>query len=90
MIRQEFDKAVEYLALAYQLAPSHRGIIKSLGYCYLWLGDMDTAQGIFIQFPEVRNELDAYQSWWQNQDRADLVEKTNIMIRRMDAVSSQP
>jgi len=90
MIRQDFSKAADYLNRAYRLAPSHRGIIKSLGYSYLWLGDLDTAQLIFNQFPEVRDELDAYQSWWQNQGRNDLAKNASIMIGRLNFSNATP
>jgi hypothetical protein len=44
MSRNDFQLAGHYLEVAYQKTPGYRGIIKFLGYYYVWLGNMDQAQ----------------------------------------------
>ena len=87
MLRQDFKTAVANLETAYQEAPNHRGIIKSLGYCYVWLGDMDKAQTLLDQIPEAQNEMKVYIWWWETQGRPDLSKKASIMVSRQDPSS---
>jgi tetratricopeptide (TPR) repeat protein len=72
MLRQDFRSAVINLEIAHQRSPDHRGIIKNLGYCYVWLGDMDKALQLLRMIPEAQTELDAYTWWWNAQGRQDL------------------
>ena len=72
MLRQDFESAAMSLETAYQAAPSHRGIIKNLGYCYVWLGEEEKAQAFLEQIPEAQSELNNYVWWWDDQGRADL------------------
>jgi hypothetical protein len=72
------------------LAPEHRGVTKSLGYCYMWLGEFDQAQGILTQIPEAYTELDVYIWWWHVHGRDDLADKASAMLTRLEAKTSQP
>ena len=87
MLRQDFKTAAANLETAYQEAPNHRGIIKSLGYCYVWLGDMDKAQTFLDQIPEAQNEMKVYIWWWETQGRLDLSERASLMRSRLDPAS---
>src|SRR5688572_1063641 len=87
MLRRDFKTAAANLETAYQRAPSHRGIIKSLGYCYVWLGDIDKAQTLLDQIPEAQNEMKVYIWWWDTQGRSDLSEKASIVISQLDPSS---
>ena len=84
MLRQDFKTAAANLETAYQEAPNHRGIIKSLGYCYVWLGEMDKAQILLDQIPESQHEMKNYIWWWETQDRPDLSENASIIVSRLD------
>ena len=84
MLRQDFKTAAANLETAHQEAPNHRGIIKSLGYCYVWLGDMDKAQKLLDQIPEAQHEMKVYIWWWETQGRPDLSEKASLMVSRLD------
>ena len=83
MLRQDFKKAAANLEMAYQAAPNHRGIIKSLGYCYVWLGDTDRAQILLNQIPEAQHEMNNYIWWWETQDRPDLSENASKMVSQL-------
>lgn len=83
MLRQDFKTAAAHLELANQAAPNHRGIIKSLGYCYVWLGDIDKAQKLLAQIPETPHEMKNYIWWWKTQDRPDLSENASIIVSRL-------
>jgi thioredoxin-like negative regulator of GroEL len=85
MLRQDFGSAAANLETAYQEAPNHRGIIKSLGYCYVWLGEMDKAQTLLDQIPEAQHEMEVYIWWWGTQDRPDLSERASRMNSRLDS-----
>jgi hypothetical protein len=87
MLRQDFKTAAANLETAYQEAPNHRGIIKNLGYCYVWLGDMDKAQTLLDRIPEAQNEMSVYIWWWGTQSRPDLSKNASIMSSRLDPSS---
>jgi hypothetical protein len=85
MLRQDFKTAAAHLETAYQETPNHRGIIKSLGYCYVWLGDMDKAQALLDWIPEAQNEMKVYIWWWGTQGRPDLSEKAALIVSQLVA-----
>jgi len=85
MLRQDFKTAAANLETAYQKAPNHRGIIKSLGYCYVWLGDINKGQQLLDQIPEAHKEMENYVWWWKLQGRLDLSENASILISKMDS-----
>jgi len=84
MLRQDFRSAAANLETAYQEAPNHRGVIKSLGYCYVWLGEMEKAQTLLDQIPEAQHEMEVYIWWWETQDRPDLSEMASRIASRLD------
>jgi hypothetical protein len=87
MLRQDFKTAAANLETAYQEIPNHRGIIKSLGYCYVWLGEMDKAQALLDRIPEARHEMEVYIWWWETQGRPDLSERASRIVSRLDPAS---
>jgi len=87
MFRRDFESASIYLKRANDQAPNHRGIIKSLGYCYLWLGEYDKAWFLLAQIPEAREELDVYTWWWGTQGREDLSEKASMMLSELSSAT---
>jgi hypothetical protein len=89
MLRGDFHSATAYLEEANQKAPNHRGIIKSLGYCYVWSGNMEKAKVFLSKIPEARHELDVYVWWWGIHGRPDLSENATMMVSRLVSSSSQ-
>lgn len=85
MLRQDFEAACINLEKAHREAPNHRGIIKSLGYCYAWTGEMDKAQRLLERVPEAHKELDSYGWWWDVQGRHDLSINASQMAARLNA-----
>jgi len=83
MLREDFQPASVYLGEAYQQMPYNRGIIKSLGYCYVWLGDVKQAKRLLAEIPETSDELNVYVWWWETKGRDDLSIKASIMIPEM-------
>ena len=83
MLRQDFTTAAANLETAHQEAPNHRGIIKSLGYSYVWLGEMDKAQTLLDWIPEAQDEMKVYIWWWGIQGRPDLSEKASIGVSQL-------
>jgi len=83
MLRRDYVTAQGYLENAHALDPGQRGVLKALGYCYVWLGDYERAGRLFSALPEAKNELEAYAIWWKEQDRPDLVEKAKHMAEEL-------
>lgn len=83
MYRRDFSSAVRYLETAHAQAPDHRGIVKSLAYCYIWLGAEEKALALLPQIPEASEELDVYVWWWQEQGRSDLSENASMALDAM-------
>jgi O-antigen ligase len=90
MSRRDFDSAVKYLETADIYAPTHRGIMKSLAYCYVWLGDMEKAQPLLRQIPEAKDELDVYTRWWAAQGRSDLSGNAVLALKTLTKIAPQP
>jgi tetratricopeptide (TPR) repeat protein len=90
MLQADFESASRHLETAHKKAPGHRGIIKSLGYCYVWLGDLDRAQSLLSEIPEANDELGVYAWWWNIQGRDDLSEKASLVISRLRSSDIQP
>ena len=84
MLRRDYETAAANLETAYEKAPNHRGIVKNLGYCYVWLGDMDKAQAMLDRIPEAQYEMGVYTWWWDTQRRPDLSERAALMISLLD------
>jgi O-antigen ligase len=72
MLRRDFPVALAHLEKAHHLDPAHRGIRKSLGYTYVWAGQLDLAKQVLAQISEAQQELDVYIWWWRAQSRPDL------------------
>jgi putative inorganic carbon (HCO3(-)) transporter len=68
----DYVRASDYLVSAFDQKPTHRGIIKALGYSYLWSGRPPQAMSLLLQIPESRYELGAYSWWWETQGEMDL------------------
>jgi hypothetical protein len=87
---QNFELASKYLNTAYEVAPDHRGVVKSLGYCYVWLGDLEKAELLLSKIPEAQEELDVYVWWWDTQGRDDLSNKAALVLGLLKSTSNQP
>lgn len=72
MLKRDYLVAINRQEIAYRGNPNHRGIIKALGYSYLWQGQIDAAQRLLTQLPETEHEVGNYISWWRVNRRPDL------------------
>lgn len=79
MLERNFATAVTHLETAYEQNPNHRGLAKSLGYSYVWSGEL--AQGFVVLAPisEAGREMAVYSGWWQEQGEADLAQRAAEM-----------
>jgi tetratricopeptide (TPR) repeat protein len=84
MLRRDYASAAAYLETALQAAPNHRGIIKNLGYVYVWLGELDKAQALLGRIPETQDEMKVYIWWWGTQGRPDFSENASMMVSRLN------
>lgn len=83
LLRRDFPAACAYLEAAYAADSRHRGIQKSLGYCYVWSGQEERAAGLLAAIPEARQELEVYGGWWNEQGRPDLAERARQAAQQL-------
>jgi len=83
MLNRDYETAVFHLEAAHQIDPDHRGIVKNLGYSYVWLGEYDKAMLLLADIQESYQEMDEYSRWWQLQERPDLANRAAEMSRRL-------
>jgi putative inorganic carbon (HCO3(-)) transporter len=84
--RQDFERAVTYLEQAYSQEPENQATLKSLGYAYVWTGQLDLAEERFRQLNPpgtLVDELKYWQWWWGTQDREDLSTYAGEMAERL-------
>ncbi len=72
MTKRDYSTAIKRLEIAFAGDPNHRGIIKALGYSYLWQGQIYAAQHLLTKLPETEHEVGNYISWWRVYNRSDL------------------
>ena len=90
LLHRDFSTAGEYLNAANDMAPNHRGVIKALGYCYLWRGDLNSAEVFLVKISEANNELDAYITYWNMQGMPGVSKYAAEMAGRLQVGSIQP
>lgn len=92
LLQQDFNLAVAHLEEAHALDREHRGILKFLGYSYVWAGDLAKAADALAYIPEARDEMDVYSRWWRTQGRLDLAAQAEQMVSYLDEgiVITQP
>ena len=83
LLQQDFESASANLEAAYKQLPEHRGVIKNLGYDYVWLGRLDQAKDLLEEIPEAQEELNVYAWWWNTQGRSDLSANSSMLISRL-------
>lgn len=81
--REDFPEGCHYLQKAFDNDPQNRGIAKNLGYCYVWLGNLDSATAYLRSVPEAIKELEVYSWWWGTKNRNDLSDYANQMGLRL-------
>jgi tetratricopeptide (TPR) repeat protein len=90
MLRRDYQTAITHLDTAYQIQPNNRGVIKSLGYSYTWVGDFDHAYINLRRFREAPQEMAIYVNWWRTQGRPDLSEYAAVMEERLQTIEARP
>lgn len=83
MLGRDFESAAQHLEVAHNQAPGHRGITKSLGYSYVWLGELRKAQEFLVYIPEAKEELGVYTRWWETQGRSDLSVRASTALETL-------
>ncbi|MCP4423684.1 MAG: tetratricopeptide repeat protein [Chloroflexi bacterium] len=82
LLERDFETAVAHLQTAHDLDPDHRGIAKSLGYSYVWAGELEQAAVLLAAIPEAGWEMKAYVNWWNEQKRPDLAAQAMEMAAK--------
>jgi O-antigen ligase len=86
MSARDFDSATTYLQIAYDQDTENRGVIKNLGYSYLWFGEIEKAESLLARIPESKHELDVYIWWWNDRRRPDLSDRAAEMAAGLTAL----
>jgi hypothetical protein len=73
MLKRDFPTAVNHLEIAHRGDTYHRGMLKALGFSYLWNGQIEAALPLLSLIPESDYEVGNYTYWWSELDRPDLV-----------------
>jgi hypothetical protein len=84
MQARDFESASALLHTAWEQGQSHRGVRKALGYCYVWLGELDRAEALLRQVPEAAQELRWYARWWQARGDPHLADLSAVMSGRLE------
>lgn len=90
LLRRDIPSACGYLFRAHLLDPAHRGITKSLGYCYAWLGDLESSKTLLRSMPEAWKELSEYVRWWQAQGYAEFSNNASVLAAELNQSQLQP
>lgn len=77
MSARDFEAATRYLQTAYEQDMENRGVIKNLGYSYLWFGEIEKAQSLLSRIPEAKHELEVYIWWWNDRQRPELSDRAS-------------
>ncbi len=84
MQTQDFRNASIHFEAAYAIDANHRGLIKVMGYNYVWSGQFEKATPLLNQIPEAKRELEVYTWWWGTQGREDLSNAAKQMAINLD------
>ena len=60
----QFREAVEHLQIAWQADPDNTTTHKGLGLAYVWVGELDQAQPLLHDVPDIVQELNVW-AWWR-------------------------
>jgi len=72
LLKRDFPNAVSHLEFAHRGNPDHRGMIKALGFSYIWNGQIEAALPLLALIPETKQEIANYPWWWRGLNRPDL------------------
>ena len=61
---EQFREAVQHLEAAHQVDPTNPATIKTLGFAYVWAGELEKARDLLQSVPEIVEELN-YWGWWR-------------------------
>jgi O-antigen ligase len=84
ILARDYETAVSHLEIAPSGFIHQRGVSKSLGYTYVWQGDLDKATELLLNIPEATDEMQVYIWWWETQNRSDLSQKAKNMAGQLE------
>lgn len=64
---RRFDQAVQHLELAWQADTDNSTSQKGLGLAYVWVGELDKAQVLLEEVPNIVQELNVWGGYWEQQ-----------------------
>jgi len=67
----DFYNAVEHLQMAYQADPNNTTTHKALGLAYVWVGELEKAESLLRNVPDMANELNVWAGWRSTQQQME-------------------
>jgi tetratricopeptide (TPR) repeat protein len=85
MRAQDFQNSQGHLETAHASDLDHPGLLKSLGYSYLWSGKLSSGAQLLKGIPEADHELLVYIGWWENHGKMELSKRaiSGTLLLRM-------
>ena len=84
--RQDDEMALSYLERAYTQEPQNQATLKTLGYAYLWTGQLDQAEELFLNVEfqsRLVDELRYWHWWWSANDQENRSIYAGEMVQRL-------
>jgi tetratricopeptide (TPR) repeat protein len=85
MLKSDFPTAVSHLEVAHLGDPYHRGMLKALGFSYLWNGQIEDALPLLSLIPESNQEIAIYPWWWRGLNRPDLAAYAEYYLEMIES-----
>jgi len=80
LLRRDFPAAQAHLQQSLASDPRQRGARKYLALVYVWNGEYEQAQALMRSVPGIRQELEAYATWWREQGHPELAQRAEEML----------
>ncbi len=79
----DYPAQMAWLEPAHTADPHHLGVNKTLGYAYLWQGQVAAAHPLLAHTPNIRAELDAYAWWWETHNQPEKARWATELAQRL-------
>jgi O-antigen ligase len=92
MRAQDFHISESHLKSVQASDLDHPGLRKSLGYAYLWSGQLASGAQLLKEVPEAEHELLVYIGWWKKHGNLDLSKRAisaTLLLRMIHLVDQE-
>lgn len=79
----DYPAQIAWLEPAHAVGSHHIGVNKTLGYAYLWQGQVAAAQPLLSSAHNIHAELAAYAWWWETQNQSEKAAWATDLAQRL-------